>query len=158
MSWQPNCTIVTWLNRKMMMMMMMMMMMIIIMMIMMIMMIITIIINNENDEDDDDGADRTQVGPMLAPWTLLSGSTLEESVMQPDNGQHWKAFSWNTLFIFWINFRWSLFLGMTLTVSQHWFTLHYWLPEPTINLKVSLWGVAMRARLPPWGKAWMYIS
>ena len=37
------------------------------------------------------GADRTQVGPMLAPWTLLSGYTLSIRIISEEEITGWKA-------------------------------------------------------------------
>ena len=31
------------------------------------------------------------------------------------------AFSWMTMYEFWLRFHWTLFLGVQLTISQHWF-------------------------------------
>ena len=39
---------------------------------------------------DPSGADRTQVGPMLAPWTLLSGTTSSQVIYDTD--ANWNSF------------------------------------------------------------------
>ena len=46
------------------------------------------------------GADRTQVGPMLAPWTLLSGSFLVYKYLQKFCTKH---DSLTTIYLIWIN-------------------------------------------------------
>ena len=33
----------------------------------------------------------------------------------------WNAFSWMKSFVFWIEFHWSVFLRVQLTITQHWF-------------------------------------
>ena len=68
-------------------------------------------------------ADRTQVGPMMATWTLLSGLLLPALDKMGAVSQmiFSDAFSWMKSFVFWFKFHWSLFLRDQLAITQHWF-------------------------------------
>ena len=51
---------------------------------------------------------------MYTGWALNSSSTGQ-------NGRHSNAFSWLKTFVFGLKFQWILFLGVQLTINQHWF-------------------------------------
>ena len=57
------------------------------------------------------GADRTQVGPMLAPWTLLSGITAINTLRLSKNGRHFADHIFKCIFLnenVWISIEISL--------------------------------------------------
>ena len=70
------------------------------------------------------GAVRTQVGPMLAPWTLLSGrsclhiKTVLPDIMIPKIKIRW---SWDLIFIMGssILVRWHLYIDMAIRYIRH---------------------------------------
>ena len=73
-------------------------------------------------------ADRTQVGPMLAPWTLLSGLTSQHvnTLRLRQNVKHFaltfsNLFSWMKVDGFLLIFHLSSFLIVQLTIFDHWF-------------------------------------
>ena len=77
------------------------------------------------------GSCRPQMGPMLAPWTLLSGmfatsgpqcvNILRPRQMEASSQTTFSiAFSWMKMFEFRLKFPWSLFPRVQLTIFQHW--------------------------------------
>ena len=91
------------------------------------------------------GADRTQVGPMLAPRTLLSGLTHRQMPYQNSwvfagdifTCMLWKCFLTN-MSVFSLKFYWSLFLMFQLMMSELWFR---WMIS-TIRQKAITWSNA----------------
>ena len=68
------------------------------------------------------GADRTQVGLMLAPWTLLSALGARRNGQQfADDIFRRIFFNENVAIELRSKFHWSLLLGVQLTLFQHWF-------------------------------------
>ena len=96
------------------------------------------------------GADRTQVGPMLAPWTLLSGFVLT----------HWghtkwptffqmafpNASSWMKMLEFRLKFHWGLFLSVQLMIFQHCF--RWWLvADQATSYYLKQWWLSLLTRI-----------
>ena len=72
------------------------------------------------------GADRTQVGPMLAPWTLLSGNSAYITAPSPassinSHNKWWKNFSqtWTLYSDLIISYNMQSSTGSTLEIVQH---------------------------------------
>ena len=60
------------------------------------------------------------------PYYSWPPGLLFNSSPHGQNGCHFaddnsNAFSWMKSFVFWLNFHWSLFLRVQLTITQHWF-------------------------------------
>ena len=62
-------------------------------------------------------ADRTQVGPMLAPWTLITHLPLDKMTAFSQRIFS-DTFSWMKSFVVWLKFYWSLFLRVKLTITS----------------------------------------
>ena len=59
-------------------------------------------------------------GLWLPDWKYFNSSPLNKmaTILQKIT---LNAFSWMKSFVFWLKFHWSLFLGVQLTITEHWF-------------------------------------
>ena len=68
------------------------------------------------------GSCRPQMGPMLAPWTLLSGTPCFNTISPQQNGWHFADCIFIHIFLnkkyaFWIQFHWKVSLNVWLTIN-----------------------------------------
>ena len=97
------------------------------------------------------GADRTQVGPMLAPWTLISGMISQHvNTLRPRQNIELFAitfanvFSWIKVCEFWLISHLSWFLTVQLAIFSHWFRLWLGTHQATSQYLNHWWKIFWR--------------
>ena len=78
----------------------------------------------------------TQKLLVLTHWGWDKMATISQTTFS-------NTFIWMKMFEFWLKFHWSLFLGVQLTIFQHWF--RWWLgADQATSHYLNQWGIIYR--------------
>ena len=88
------------------------------------------------------GADRTQVGPMLAPWTVLSGNVILS--LHGQNGRPFEDHFFNCIFLngnvrIWIQNLLKFVSKVQWTIRKHWFRQWFGVKQPASHYLNQCW-------------------
>ena len=90
--------------------------------------------------------------------------TISYCTLGPIRNRRYFAFSWMKMYGLWLNFHWSLFPNVQLTISQHWFRL--WsgadqetLSEPIlVRLPTHICATGLNELMNITHSAWLYVT